>query len=280
MAIESDFKTGQFGKIGEHMVGFELSKRGWIIFYPPYDERTDIVAMKLRCKKCKSTWFNEHRIMCFNSKCSEYLKSIKDINKKPQYKNKICQKCKNIEKRNKNNAKKTKCNKCGGKLEEIALCPKCSNKIDIQIKNCSNSKCNSKEYELIFRSIQVKSSHIVDNGRGIGFNFKYQDLIDDRRHFFIVYNRQIINGIERHFYWVMTKKDFKKVKNIDTTAFQIYQNDRGHFNLKSLKKYLFNEGLFYHLQEAKEKAFKKEDMKLFKTLDKKQKKVDIFRKLD
>ena len=33
-----DFKVGQFGKIGENMVAFELSKRGWIVFLPPYDE--------------------------------------------------------------------------------------------------------------------------------------------------------------------------------------------------------------------------------------------------
>ncbi|MBI3600721.1 MAG: hypothetical protein HY097_08795 [Nitrospinae bacterium] len=33
-----EMKEGQFGKIGEHMVGFELSKRGWIVFFPPYDE--------------------------------------------------------------------------------------------------------------------------------------------------------------------------------------------------------------------------------------------------
>ena len=96
MSLESDFKVGQFGKIGEHMVGFELSKRGWIIFYPPYDERTDIVAMKFRCEKCKSVWLNEHRITCLNSKCSKFEKPIKSINSSYDYKNKVCKSCKKI----------------------------------------------------------------------------------------------------------------------------------------------------------------------------------------
>ncbi len=46
-----ELKVGQFGKIGEHMVGYELSKRGWIIFFPPYDERIDMASVKFRCKK-------------------------------------------------------------------------------------------------------------------------------------------------------------------------------------------------------------------------------------
>jgi hypothetical protein len=31
MVEEKELKEGMFGKIGEHMVGYELSKRGWII---------------------------------------------------------------------------------------------------------------------------------------------------------------------------------------------------------------------------------------------------------
>ena len=87
MAIDTGFKVGQFGKIGEHMVGFELSKRGWIIFYPPYDERVDVVAIKIRCKACKSNWYNEHRIACLNSKCTEFEKPVQGINSKNRYKN-------------------------------------------------------------------------------------------------------------------------------------------------------------------------------------------------
>jgi len=280
MSLDSDFKVGQFGKIGEHMVGFELSKRGWIIFYPPYDERTDIVAMKFRCKKCKSAWLNEHRISCLNPKCSEFEKLIKSINQGTNYKNKRCQKCGDIEKRTEHNPQKSKCSKCGGILEEVALCPKCNKQIGVLDKNCSNSECDSKDYEILFRSIQVKSSHLVDGGRNIGFNFKYQDLIDDERHFLVVYNRRIVNGIERHFYWILTKEDFKKIKNINTTAFKIYQNDRGHFAIKQLEEYKFKEEEFYKIQEEKDKAIKEGETMKIKELTKKLRDLDIFRKLD
>lgn len=280
MAIETEFKVGQFGKIGEHMVGFELSKRGWIIFYPPYDERIDIVAMKFRCKKCKSAWLNEHRIACLNPKCSAFEETIKSINSGMNYKNKICQKCGYIEKRTKDNSQKSKCSKCDGILEEFALCPKCNKQIEVLGKNCSNPECSSSEYEVLFRSIQVKSSHLVDNDKNIGFNFKYQDLIENDKHFLVVYNRRIVNGIERHFYWVLTTKDFKKIKNINTTAFKIYQNDRGHYSLKALEKYKFNEEEFYKFEEEKKEAIKKRELIKFKEIQKKQKEIDMFRKLD
>ncbi len=280
MPLEADFKVGQFGKIGEHMVGFELSKRGWIIFYPPYDERTDIVAMKFRCKKCKSSWLNEHRIACLNSNCSEFEKTIKSINSGTSYKNKICKKCGYLEKRTKDNSQKSKCSKCDGDLEEVALCPKCKKPIGVLGKNCSNLECDSNDYEVLFRSIQVKSSHLVDNGKKIGFNFKYQDLIEDDRHFFVVYNRRIVNGVERHFYWVLTKDDFKKIKNLNTTAFKIYQNDRGHYSPELLEPFRFKEEEFYKLQEEKDKAVIEKDNKKVKELSKKQKEIDIFRKLD
>lgn len=279
MDVMTDFKVGQFGKIGEHMVGFELSKRGWIIFYPPYDERTDIVAMKFRCKKCGSAWLNEHRIACLNSKCDLFEKPIKSINSGTTYKNKICEKCGNIEPRNKTNAQKSKCEKCNGKMVELPLCPKCKKEIKILEKNCSNVDCDSKDYDVVFRSIQVKSSHLVGNNK-IAFNFKYQDLINDKRHFFIVYNRRIVNGVERHFYWVLTKDDFLEIKKTDTTAFKIYQNDRGHYSQNILEKFRFKEEEFYKLQEEKEIAHKEKNLKEFSELNKKQKEVDVFRKLE
>ena len=165
-------------------------------------------------------------------------------------------------------------------MEEVALCPNCNNKIGVLGKNCSNQRCDSEKYEILFRSIQVKSSHLVDNGKNIGFNFKFQDLIDDDRHFFIVYNMRIINGIERHFYWVLTENDFKKIKNVNTTAFKIYQNDRGHYPSKSLEEYRFNEEEFYKLEEERWKAYNEKRIEDFKKLSQKQKDIDVFRKLD
>lgn len=280
MPLEADFKVGQFGKIGEHMVGYELSKRGWIIFYPPYDERTDIVAMKFRCKKCKENWLNEHRVACLNPECREFEKPIKSINSGTNYKNKICKKCGHIERRTESNAQRSICSKCKGRLEETALCPKCHKEIKVLEKNCSNPECDSKKYEVVFRSIQVKSSHLVDGGRNIAFNFKYQDLITDKKHFFVVYNRRIVGGVERHFYWVLTKRDFLKVKNTNTIAFNIYQNDRGHYNPEVLDKYLFKEKEFYDLEEKKDKARRESRLEDVKQIIKEQRRIDIFRKFD
>lgn len=74
-----DFKAGQFGKIGENMVAFELSKRGWIVFLPPYDERVDILAMKFICAECGSPWDNTHTIHCINVDCKNYKTILKDL---------------------------------------------------------------------------------------------------------------------------------------------------------------------------------------------------------
>ncbi|MGI0059866.1 MAG: hypothetical protein ACREBJ_08865 [Nitrosotalea sp.] len=281
MAEEQDFKVGQFGKIGEHMVGYELSKRGWVIFYPPYDERTDIVAMKFRCKKCQAPWDIEHRIACLNPKCKEFGVFISGINGKNQYKNKKCANG-HIIKREQGNAQISICPTCKSKkLEEIALCPVCHTEIGVFKKTCSRyPDCDGEKYEVLFRSIQVKSSHIVDGGKNIGFNFKYQDLIDDARHFLIVYNRRIINDIERHFYWVLTVEDFKNIKKTDTISFKIYQNDRGHYNPEILKPYLFNETEFYKLEKDKFKAQQEGKKKEAEKINNEQHKIDVFRKLD
>ncbi len=281
MAEKQEFKVGQFGKIGEHMVGFELSKRGWIIFYPPYDERTDIVALKFRCKKCKSVWDNKHIVSCLNKNCPEFEKEINSINSKKQYKNKHCVNCGYVEKRTDKNAQISICRKCNGKLEEVALCPKCYKEIEIFSKNCSQyPDCDSIEYELIFRSIQVKSSHLVDNERNIGFNFKFQDLINNPCHFFIVYNRQIIKNVERHLYWVLSVKDFLRIKNTNTVSFKIYQNDRGHYPLRDLAPYLFQEEEYYELEVEKRKAYKENKRDAFKRFETLQRQIDVFRKLD
>lgn len=145
----------------------------------------------------------------------------------------------------------------------------------VKDNNCTNPDCNSTEYKVIFRSIQVKSTHYVDNGRKLGFNFKYQDLLNDDRHFFVVYLREIKDCKESHQYWVMSKDDFKEIKNVDTVAFKIYQNDRGHYDPKVLEKFKYNEEMACRIRKKIEQSttFKEAYKKLLR-------KYDTFLKLD
>ncbi len=215
----SGIKVGQFGKIGENMVAFELSKRGWIIFLPPYDERVDIVAMKFICSRCNSTWNITHTLRCSNHSCKNYS----EISKSKIVKAKKCSKCQQVFSRNEVGSQSTRCPVCKtNTLQEFPSCNICGSEVVVKNNNCTNPDCDSTEYKVIFRSIQVKSTHYVDNGRKLGFNFKYQDLLNDDRHFFVVYLREIKDCKESHQYWVMSKDDFRKIKNVDTVAFKIY----------------------------------------------------------
>lgn len=263
------------------MVGYELSKRGWIIFFPPYDERVDILAMKTRCSSCKSPWDMEHVVACLNPGCREFEVPITGINSKNTYKNKRCASCGHIVPREKGNSYLSVCPECGGVLQEAALCPGCDSEIGVKKAKCSRyPECKSESYELVYRSIQVKSSHLVDGGRNIAFNFKYQDLVDDPSHFLVVYNRQIMDGVERHFYYVLSIDDFMSIKNTETVSYQIYQNDRGHYSLSSLEPFLYKEEDSHKAVEMLERAQESGDYRTAEELRSQLATIDVFRKLD
>ena len=267
-------KVGQFGKIGENMVAFELSKRGWIVFLPPYDERVDIVAMKFICTECGSTWNITHNLHCSNPSCENF----EEIAKSKIVKSKKCSSCNTIYTRDDISSQTSTCPNCQtNTLEEVALCNVCNSEINVKENNCTNPSCNSSDYKIVFRSIQVKSTHYVDNGKNLGFNFKYQDLLNDDRHFFVVYLRSIDDCKETHHYWVMNKKDFKNVKNIDTTSFKIYQNDRGHYDPKKLLPFKYDEK---KVCELNEKIAQEMDIQIIERYKQELKKYDPFLKLD
>lgn len=270
----SDIKVGQFGKIGENMVAFELSKRGWIVFLPPYDERVDIAAMKFICTDCKSTWNVTHNLHCSNSECENHS----EIPKSKIVKSKKCSSCQTVFVRNQINSQEAICPNCNtNTLEETALCNVCDTEVVVKQDNCTNPQCNSVDYKIVFRSIQVKSTHFVDNGKNLGFNFKYQDLLKDDRHFFIVYLRDIEDCKESHHYWVMSKDDFKSIKNIETISFKIYQNDRGHYNPDKLLPFKYSEEMVCKINSKIKQStilrFREAYIKLLK-------KYDPFLKLD
>jgi len=270
----SEIKVGQFGKIGENMVAFELSKRGWIVFLPPYDERVDIVAMKFICTECNSIWNVTHNLQCSNPQCENY----NEIPKSKIIKSKKCSSCQTIFNRNEIASQETICPNCNtNTLDEIALCNVCNNEVTVKQNNCTNPTCNSLNYRIVFRSIQVKSTHYVDNGKNLGFNFKYQDLLDDDRHFFIVYLRDIKDCKETHHYWVMSKDDFRSIKNIETVSFKIYQNDRGHYNPDKLLLFKYNEEMVCKINNKIKHSTLPEFREAYKKL---LKRYDPFLKLD
>jgi len=170
-----EMKEGQFGKIGEHMVGFELSKRGWIVFFPPYDERIDIAAVKFICKRCNALWDTTHLLTCTNINCKLYNK---EIVKSKVVKSKHCLNCGKLLPREEAASQASKCPACAeGELEEAACCYECSSLVNVKRNKCTMPDCDSTRYKIIFRTVQVKSTHRVDEGRNLGFNFKFQDLL-------------------------------------------------------------------------------------------------------
>lgn len=48
----SDLNVKHFSRYGEFLVSFELSKYGWNVYSPMYDEYIDIIAHKYSCSKC------------------------------------------------------------------------------------------------------------------------------------------------------------------------------------------------------------------------------------
>ncbi|MCL5992008.1 MAG: hypothetical protein M1419_07895 [Bacteroidetes bacterium] len=242
------------------MVAFELAKRNWYVYRPYFDTRIDFIAQKFVCKKCFSDWESKNIIICSNKKCENHTK---DLNQKDYVKTRkclscgyifnkyatehYCPKCRNkmtsdLVKKSGQRNYQFKCNNCGhsftsqtrscvkcGSNENIEypVCSICENEIIPLESKCQNPNCNSKEYVSIIRTIQVKSSHEEEGGK-IGFNFKMQDLIDDERHFLVVYSRTFEDYKEKHNFWVMSVDEFKKEMVSPTPSSLIYQNARLH----------------------------------------------------
>ena len=217
-------------------------------------------------------------VTCTNIKCDLYNKVII---KSKFLKSKRCLNCGKLFLRKEVSSQISKCPSCkNGELEEVACCYVCKSVVDIKRNKCTMPDCNSTKYKIIFRTIQVKSTHLVDNGKNLGFNFKFQDLLDDERHFLIIYNREIVENKEKHFYWILNVEDFKSIKNLETTAFKIYQNDRCHFHRERLKKYLYDEVASNKLWDEIERVKQSGNIKTLKELYDKLQVIDRFRILD
>jgi len=307
-----DLKSGLFGSIGENMVAFELAKRNWYLYRPYFETRIDFVAQKFVCKKCFSDWESKHLVRCSNINCKNYKK---DLNEKKFIKSRKCPDCgflfyKYSEKlrcpdcnnemsirkqttsgqRNyvfscpkckKSFTSQTRtCVKCGSnKCIEYPVCKICYSEIEPKRTKCQNQDCDSTEYAVIFRTIQVKSSHEEKRGT-IAFNFKLQDLIEDKRHFLVVYSRTFDKEYnEKHNYWLMSVEEFKNEYVKKTASALIYQNARLHPPKEESGLY-FNEVEFKEAKIELIKAREAKDSHKIKQLEEKLRKIDVFGKLN
>jgi hypothetical protein len=306
-----DIKSGLFGSIGENMVAFELAKRNWYVYRPYFDTRIDFIAQKFVCKKCFWDWESKHLIECENPKCKNHTK---ELNQNDYIKTRKCSECgyifdkyaeslncpkcnlpMQIKKQKKSNQRNyifkcDNCNieftsqtrgcvKCGSsKSIEYPICKICESEIRPKNEKCSNPNCNNNEYALIVRTIQVKSSH-EDSKGNIAFNFKLQDLINDERHFLIVYSRLFEDFKEKHNFWVMSVEEFKKEYVNNNASTLIYQNARLH-PPKNNSKYYFNEVEYnkkvFELQKAQKNSNRLEIDKIKKEIEE----IDIFSKMN
>jgi len=225
----TDLSEKHFSRYGEFLVSFELSKYGWNVYSPVYDEYIDFIIHKHVCKKCGKKWNLTPKLVC--KQCGKDFSKTEKKNIKAI---KICNECKTEMEGN-----KTKCIKCGSTdLINRPTCNKCGGEVEMNEHTC---ECGSKKYITKFRTIQVKSSRIeFDKKTGklkntYAIDMKPKDLIKDGHHFFIWC---LIDENDKPHFLVMSVLDFidtmgKSIKGISFFKDQ----DRQHFSAKDFGKW-------------------------------------------
>jgi len=233
-----DLNVKHFSRYGEFLVSFELSKHGWNVYSPMYDEYIDIIAHKYACKKCGKNWEITPLLKC--SKCGKDFSKTQKSNVIAQ---KICSKCKkefigNIQ----------KCKNCGSTdLINRPTCDKCKGEVKIYFHECS---CGSKEYITKFRSIQVKSSRIESkNGKSkktYAIDHKPRDMINSPEHFFIWC---LIDDEDKPHFLVMSVDDFVKTMADSMKGISFLKDqDRQHFSSVNFGKWAKFQNAFDKLE--------------------------------
>ncbi|PKP56202.1 MAG: hypothetical protein CVT89_06605 [Candidatus Altiarchaeales archaeon HGW-Altiarchaeales-2] len=225
-------------RYGEFLVSFELSKYGWNVYDPVYDEYIDLIIHKHVCKKCGKNWNLTPALVC--KKCG------KDFSKTQKNKiiaKKVCLTCKNEMVGN-----KTKCTKCQSEnLINRPTCDVCGGEIEMIEHSCS---CGSKEYITKFRTIQVKSSRIEKEGgkskNTYAVDMKPRDLIKDKHHFYIWC---LIDNDDKPHFLVLSVMDFRKTMGDSLKGISFFKDqDRQHFSSKDFGKWKIYLNLFDKLE--------------------------------
>lgn len=211
-----------FSRYGEFLASFELSKRGWNVYSPVYDEYIDFLIHKHVCIDCGEKWHLTPLLVC--KKCG------KDFSKTQKHKiiaKKICQSCSNEMIGN-----KTECSRCKNKpLLNLPTCDKCDGEVEMIEHTC---KCGSKKYITKYRSIQVKSSRIeFDDKTGktkntYAIDMKPRDLLKDKYHFYVWC---LINNQDKPYFLVLSVQDFTSTMGNSLKGTSFFKDqDRQHFS--------------------------------------------------
>lgn len=204
-----------------------MSKHGWNVYNPVYDEYIDLLIHKHICANCGKNWNLTPALIC--KKCG------KDFSKTQKNKiiaKKICVNCKNEMIGN-----KVKCLKCGtSELLNKPTCDKCNGEVEMVEHAC---KCGSKKYKTKFRSIQVKSSRIeYKDGKSkntYAIDMKPKDLINDGNHFYIWC---LIDDNDKPHFLVMSVQDFIDTMGDSLKGISFFKDqDRQHFSAKDFGKW-------------------------------------------
>ncbi|MBI4648092.1 MAG: hypothetical protein HY738_16275 [Bacteroidia bacterium] len=218
----SELSEKHFSRYGEFLVSFELSKHGWNVYTPVYDEYIDILIHKYYCKVCKKLWNHTPELIC--KQCG------KDFTKtqKNKIQTGVCKDCGEAQTGN-----KSKCSKCGKtNILRRPSCDKCHGEIEMKKHKC---ECGSTKYETKFRTIQVKSSRIEDNKNSYAIDMKPKDLIEDGLHFYIWC---LIDNDDRPHFLVMTVKNFVETMGKSLQGISFFKDqDRQHFNATDFGKW-------------------------------------------
>jgi len=223
----TDLSAKHFSRYGEFLVSFELSKYGWNVYNPVYDEYIDLIVHKHVCMKCGKTWILTPALICKN--CG------KDFSKTQKHNiiaKKICLECKNIIIGN-----KIKCNNCNSdKLLNQPSCDKCGCEIEMIEHSCD---CQNRTYITKFRSIQVKSSRIEYKDsiskHTYAVDMKPRDLIRDEYHFYIWC---LLDDEDKPHFLVLSVQDFIDTMGESIKGISFFKDqDRQHFSSRDFGKW-------------------------------------------
>lgn len=223
----TDLSAKHFSRYGEFLASFELSKHGWNVYNPVYDEYIDLLIHKHVCKDCGEKWNLTPALTC--KKCG---KDFSKIQKNKIIAKKICAKCKHEMVGN-----KTRCTKCKGmELLNMPTCDKCGGEIEMIEHAC---KCRSKNYVTKFRSVQVKSSRIeYKHGKSkntYAIDMKPKDLIKDGNHFYIWC---LTDDNDKPHFLVMSVQEFIETMGDSLKGISFFKDqDRQHFSAQDFGKW-------------------------------------------